>query len=276
MGASGYLCTTLTVFFYEFFGTFTLVAAVNGSKGNATAVGLTLFFLLLLTGPITGGHMNPSVTIGVYLNRVRKSFEDDTFGSITFQALVMIVAQITGALFSMYLFFELIKHTDADGKIAEADFPHLAIHTDNWTQAMLFEAFCTFVFISAILLVKDAESGRFVTQINGEGINFFGCGLIALSLVGMILVCGPHSGASLNPAVSISQTTLDVDFLKVRASSDDFWRVYMLGPIIGATVSGLCSWGHAAALRDHAPLAPVEDEVKPLIQKDEENAAKED
>jgi len=222
--------------------------------------------------------MNPSVTIGVYLNRVRKAYADNQFGSATIQALVMITAQVLGGLLSMYIFFQAIETMADDGKINADDFPHLRISTMYWVQAMFLEAFCTFVFISSILLVKDAESGRFTAAINGEGINFLGCGLIALSLTGMILVCGSHSGASLNPAVSIAQTTLDVEFLAKRSASEDFWRVYMFGPIIGAVVSGLCSWGHAAALRDHAPLRPLElaADYQPLANKDEENPQKKD
>lgn len=167
----------------------------------------------------------------------------------------------------MYIFFEIIERFDDDGKILAEDFPHLAVSTTNWVQGMLMECFCTFVFVSAILLVKDEESKRFAATINGEGINFFGCGLIALSLTGMILVCGSHSGASLNPAVSVSQTVLDVDFLQVRAANEDFWRVYILGPLLGAAISGLCSWGHAAALRDHAPkkAGEPEPEKAPLL-----------
>lgn len=138
---------------------------------------------------------------------------------------------------------------------------------------MFLEAFCTFMFVSAILLVKDAESGRFVAQIAGEGINFFGCGLIALSLTGMILVCGPHTSASLNPAVSVAQTVLDIGLIG-KDDTQDFFRVYVLGPILGAIVAGLFSWGHSVMLQNHAPLraAPLEEERKPLMN-DEENSA---
>lgn len=58
---------------YEFIGTFFLVACVNATMGNPACVGLTLFFLLLLAGPITGAHFNPSVTLGVYINKMNGS-----------------------------------------------------------------------------------------------------------------------------------------------------------------------------------------------------------
>ena len=59
---------TTTVFMYEFIGTFFLVCAVIATKGNPVGIGLTLFFLLLLGGPVTGAHYNPSVSVGVLIN----------------------------------------------------------------------------------------------------------------------------------------------------------------------------------------------------------------
>ena len=59
---------TATVFMYEFIGTFFLVCAVIATKGNPVGIGLTLFFLLLLGGPVTGAHYNPSVSVGVLIN----------------------------------------------------------------------------------------------------------------------------------------------------------------------------------------------------------------
>lgn len=70
---SKYLGVSLTVFVYEFIGTFGLVAAINCTKGDAACCGLTLFLLLIMTGPITGGHLNPAVTFGVFLNKCREN-----------------------------------------------------------------------------------------------------------------------------------------------------------------------------------------------------------
>ena len=72
---SGYLITTLCVFTYEFIGTFALVGAINCSKGDAACCGITLFFMLLVLGPITGGHMNPAVTLGVFINKCHDRYK---------------------------------------------------------------------------------------------------------------------------------------------------------------------------------------------------------
>jgi len=93
--------TSFVVFLYEFLGTFCLVGVINATKGEASAIGLTLFFLLLVAGPITGAHFNPAVTIGVWINRLRTSA---TLVSDTAQAVIMISAQVCGALVGMYCF----------------------------------------------------------------------------------------------------------------------------------------------------------------------------
>lgn len=102
----------------------------------------------------------------------------------------------------------------------------------------------------------------FSASVNEAGVGFFGCALIALSLVGMILTAGPTTGASLNPAVSIAQTQLEVKFMQARSANEDFLRVYIFGPLGGAVLAGLASMGHTAALADHGPLTKAEQEAE--------------
>ena len=59
----------LKVCIYELFGTAFLAYAVLTSAGNSIAVGFTVFVIILILGPITGAHMNPAVTIGVFTTR---------------------------------------------------------------------------------------------------------------------------------------------------------------------------------------------------------------
>merc|ERR1740139_1062116 len=66
----------------------------------------------------------------------------------------------------------------------------------------------------------------------------------------MILLAGPHSSASLNPAVSISQTVLALGPLKNRVADSQFWHVYMMGPFAGAMFAGFASWAHHSALEN--------------------------
>ena len=66
------------------------------------------------------------------------------------------------------------------------------------------ELICTFVFVIANLLVKDAQAGKFSHTVGEAYVGFMGCAIIASALAGMIVCAGPWTGASLNPAVSIA------------------------------------------------------------------------
>ena len=52
------------IFFYEMVGTALLVWAATNDMG-AWCVIIVLFLVAAVIGPITGGHVNPAVTMGV-------------------------------------------------------------------------------------------------------------------------------------------------------------------------------------------------------------------
>ena len=60
-------------------GTATLIIAVNWGVNLVTAnfqpisVGLTLFANISILGPVSGGHFNPAVTMGVFIKEGRKN-----------------------------------------------------------------------------------------------------------------------------------------------------------------------------------------------------------
>ena len=49
----------------EFLGTFLLVLSVFASGGNAYVVGATLAVVILLTGKLSGGHVNPAISLAM-------------------------------------------------------------------------------------------------------------------------------------------------------------------------------------------------------------------
>jgi glycerol uptake facilitator-like aquaporin len=52
---------------YELIGTAILTYSIIMSAGNILAVVFTFFCMLQVLGPVSGGHMNPAVTFGVYI-----------------------------------------------------------------------------------------------------------------------------------------------------------------------------------------------------------------
>ena len=53
---------------YECAGTALLVYAVNVSKADPVAICFSLFTAIMIGGPVSGGHYNPAVSIGVLIS----------------------------------------------------------------------------------------------------------------------------------------------------------------------------------------------------------------
>jgi aquaporin Z len=53
---------------FEFLGTFLLVFMVFASAGNPLILGLTLTFIILMIGNLSGGLVNPAITAAMYFS----------------------------------------------------------------------------------------------------------------------------------------------------------------------------------------------------------------
>lgn len=78
----------------EFLGTLLLLLGILASGGNAVVVGITLAIAIFFTGKTSGGHINPAVSVAMYMK-----------GALSFNDLIgYIVAQTLGAVSSLFLF----------------------------------------------------------------------------------------------------------------------------------------------------------------------------
>lgn len=76
----------------EFLGTFLLVLSILASGGSAWITGATLALVMLLVGPVSGAHVNPAVSVAMFLK-----------GSLSSQELATYVAvQLLGGAASLY------------------------------------------------------------------------------------------------------------------------------------------------------------------------------
>ena len=66
----------IAVFFYEAYATCMLVYAVCMNQGAPIAIPLTLLSMILIIGPLTGGHVNPAVSLGTYIQHIDKFLEN--------------------------------------------------------------------------------------------------------------------------------------------------------------------------------------------------------
>lgn len=218
-------------FFAELFGTFVLVLGGCGTAifagrafgflGVAIAFGLTVVAMAYGIGHISGAHLNPAVSFGVWANG-RMTLKD---------MLVYWCAQIVGAIIAAAIIFAIVKTGNIEpGNYAANDFgDDLAACGENYWNismggAFLVEAVMTFVFLMVILGATDDKHG------NG---NFAGLA-IGLTLILIHLISIPLTNTSVNPARSISQA-----IFAGGSALTHLW-VFIVAPLVGAGLAGLC------------------------------------
>ncbi len=81
----------------EYFGTLGYSLAVNMNDGTHVAA-FVLFVMIINTQTISGGHLNPTLTIGVYLER-------NTYLSYACWAISIVCAQVLGAFSALLIGF---------------------------------------------------------------------------------------------------------------------------------------------------------------------------
>lgn len=228
-----YMKATLVIAMYEMAGTFVLASAMNATNANAYGVPLVLFLLYKIAYPMTGAHFNPSVTIGVYIN----TWNTDLWKHNTIQASVMIFSQILGAIFGMEIWKAVLEEFDGQGNSIYEDIPYLLPTTPAYWQAGVFEIFVTFCFVLANVITKDKTISQYIC---GEQ-HWLAAASVCISLCAMMLIAGAHSGALINPAMSISQFIFGET---QSVENDHFWGTYMLCPILGGILAGFYARAH--------------------------------
>jgi aquaporin Z len=213
----------------EFLGTFALVfvgagavvtdAARDGAVGLigiALAHALVLAVMVTATMRISGGHLNPAVTFGLWLaNRV----DIKTAGAYV---LVQLVGGVAGALLVMALFPQVA------GEISGYGVPRIAVDVDI-IEAILIEAVLTFFLVSAMFGTVVASDAP---PVGGFG--------VGLTLLFGIIVGGPMTGAALNPARAFGPALIAGEW----TGHATFW----IGPLLGGAVAAFL-WGKVL-LRD--------------------------
>ena len=204
----------------EILGTFTLVffgcgavvvdsfpTARFGLMGIALVHAVALAVAVSATMGISGGHLNPAVTVGLLAAR-RISPSD---------AGVYVVSQLAGALFGVALLKWMMPSSVGDLALWGTPTLNAAV---TLGRGIGTEAVLTFFLMSAVMGTAVAR--------NAPKIGGFGIGL---TLIFAILVGGPLTGAALNPARAFAPALL--------SGSMTAQVVYWIGPMLGAVIAAL-------------------------------------
>lgn len=205
----------------EFIGTFTLIfigvmAIAHGSGGLvgvALAHGLAIAVMVSATAAISGGHLNPAVTLGALVGGKIKPVA----------ALGYLAAQCAGAIVAA-LAVKLAVPADmliANGPGVPVPGPGVSL-----ASVIAIEAILTFFLVFVV----------FGTAVDARAPKVGGL-FIGLTVALDILAGGPLTGAAMNPARHLGPALLLGDASTIAANLGRVW-VYWVGPVLGGVAAG--------------------------------------
>ncbi len=216
-------------FIAEFIGTCVLTlfgcgaAAVSGGVegalgvlGIAFAFGLAVVAMAYAIGDISGCHINPAVSLGVFI----------AGGMSLTEFLGYVVSQILGGVAGAGLLY-IIELTSESLDVASnglgangfGDFSYVGI---NMGGALVVEVLLTFVFVLVVLAVVSKSENTVISGL-----------VIGLTLTFVHILGIPLTGTSVNPARSIGPAIFSgIEYIA------QVW-VFIIGPLVGAALAAV-------------------------------------
>lgn len=198
----------------EFIGTFALVFCGTGavivnslSNGSLGLLGISAAFGIVITGmiyvfgSISGAHINPVVTIALALGKIIPKKE----------VLGYIIAQIFGAFLASVLLYFIFPTAETLGETLPSGYVF---------SSFALEVVLTFFLMLTILGMTSQKEYSHLAGI-----------VIGVFVTGIILIAGPISGGSFNPARSLAPAILS-------GNIDALW-IYIVAPTLGSVLAML-------------------------------------
>ncbi len=213
----------------EFIGTFWLVLGGCGSAvlaagfpglgigfvGVSLAFGLTVVTMAYAIGHISGCHLNPAVSIGLWMGG-RFDGKD---------LLPYIVSQVLGGIAGAGVLYVIASGADGfslDGGFASNGYGDHSPGGFNMVAALVCEVVMTFMFLIIILGSTHSKAPKYLAGLA------IGLGLTLIHLISI-----PVTNTSVNPARSTSQAIFAQGW-----ALEQLW-LFWVAPIAGAILAGL-------------------------------------
>lgn len=206
----------LRLYLSELIGTFVLVligvgsisaSTAHGSPASLLAIALGFGFavavMVAATGHISGAHINPAVTLGVLVA-----------GKIKLpDAIAYVISQLIGATVAAMVLRSLLGPGAAAAGVTGID-SSLSV-----LQGFGIEVILTFILVFVVFgTAVDMRSQKLPAL------------FIGLTVTIDILVGGPFTGASMNPARSFGPAVVSGTWV-------NHW-IYWIGPLVGGALAG--------------------------------------
>lgn len=211
----------------EFIGTFWLVLGGCGSAvlaagfpevgiglvGVSLAFGLTVLTIAYSLGHISGAHLNPAVSVGLWMGGRFSGKE----------LLPYIAAQVLGGIAAAGVLYVIATgNGSAIGNFAANGYGEHSPGGYSLASALVTEIVMTFMFLIVILGATDKKAPA----------GFAGLAIgLALTLIHLISI--PVTNTSVNPARSISQAVFVGGW-----AIEQLW-LFILAPVVGALLAGV-------------------------------------
>ena len=211
---------------FVFLGAGSVVANASGiplgPTGVALANGVGFAVLITMTMPVSGGHLNPAVSLAMWL---AQKIDGRRFG-------LYVAAQLAGGIIGALLIKAFFSAGVA--RVTSLGTPQIS-GALSLGEAIAVESLLTFFLVSTVFGTTVAPAA---SKVGGFG--------IGLALFTGALVCGSLTGAVTNPARAFGPALVSLD-----------WHgqiVYWIGPGLGAALAAAL-WRFLFLPKDATDLA---------------------
>jgi MIP family channel proteins len=201
-----YLAEFIGTFALVFFGTGAIIVNQQtegslGLFGISASFGIIIMAMIYVFGDTSGTHINPAVTLSLALGKLMP--KKDVLGYV--------FAQIVGAILASGVLYILFPRNQSLGGTTPSG---------GVLQSFSLEFILTFFLMLTILGITSKKEFSHLSGL-----------VIGLMVTGMILISGPISGGSFNPARSLGPAIFSGNFTTL-------W-IYLIAPTLGAILAML-------------------------------------
>jgi glycerol uptake facilitator protein len=215
--------------------------AITGADllGISFAFGLVITALVYALGKVSGCHINPAVTFALAATKRFPWKELPAYWG----------AQVVGATLGALGIWAVFSHTGIDLGMGQTSFNQ---DTTTWASAVFAEGIGTFILMFAILGIVDTRSpGDFAGLVIGGAV------------IAIIMVIGPVTGASLNPARAFGP-----EFVSALGGGVTHWNqllpVYILPGLVGSALAAFAYDYLATPRLNKMPIAEAVTHPDPI------------
>jgi len=179
------------------------------------AFGFSISVLVFVLAPISGGNLNPAVSVGLFVTRKISAV----------RCLVYILAQMAGAVTGA----GIVRVMNSDEYMENGGGANAVVDKAFRPGAFVGEVMGTGLLLFVVMAVTDTQK-----HVEHSHLPVFGPYIIGMAVMLAHMVLIPIDGCSINPARSFGTAVISGNF-------SDHW-IFWLAPLVGGTLFSMIYW----------------------------------